>query len=245
MANPILNENTFANENYTQYEMLDVMTKNGVITKTAILFVIMLIASAMSWYKAITTPASATLMMMIGAFGGFITAIVLAFKRDLAGYLAPLYALLEGLFVGAMSCFFEAEFPGIVYQAVLGTFAVLFTVLALYASRVIVVTDKLRGVIFSATLAIGLVYLIAIVCSFFGFQIPFLHQPNLIGIGISIFIIIVAASNFLIDFDNIERGINAMAPKYYEWFCSFGVLVTLVWVYLEILRLLAMFARRR
>lgn len=245
MANPILNENTFVGENYTQYGMTEVMTKNGVIAKTATLFGIMLIASALSWYKAVTAPAFAGMMMTVGAFGGLVVAIILAFKRELAGYLTPLYAVLEGLFVGAFSCYFEAEFPGIVYQAVLGTFAVLFSVLALYASRVIVVTERLRGIIFSATLAILIVYLVAFVLFLFGIAVPFLHQPNLIGIGISVFIIIVAAANFLLDFDNIERGINNMAPKYYEWYCSFGVLVTLVWVYLEILRLLAMIARRR
>ena len=244
MANPILNENTFS-ENYTQNGISEVMTKNGVVTKSLILFVVLVIASAMSWYKALSAPSTAGILMSVGIIGGFISVLVLAFKRQLAAYIAPLYAVFEGLALGALSCYFEAQFPGIVYQAILATFAVFFTLLALYASRVIVVTDKVRGVIFSATLAIFLFYLVSFILSLFKVYVPYINQPNAIGIGFSVFVTIIASANFLIDFDNIERGINYMAPKYFEWYCSFGLLVTFVWVYIEILKLLSLLARRR
>ena len=245
MANPILNENTFVNENYTQYGMTETMTKTGVITKTAGLLALVTISAAMSWFKAITSPESMMPIFYVGILGAFITAIVLSFKRTLAHILAPLYAILEGLAIGGISCLLEAQFPGIVYQAVVGTFAVFFTVLALYASGVIVVTAKVRGVIFSATLAVALIYLVSFFLSLFGIRVPFLYEANGIGIAISVVVTIIAASNFLIDFDNIEQGINNYAPKYYEWYSSFGLLVTLIWVYIEILKLLSKFYRRR
>ena len=245
MANPALNENTFMENYYSEnYAIEGVMTKNGVITKSFILLLIVVATAVFSWIKAISTPAIANIMIVIGIIGGLITGLIIPFKRTLAPYLAPVYAIFEGLVLGVFSAFFEAEFPGIVYQAVLGTFAVFFTVLSLYASRVIVVTNKVRGVILSATIAVGLVYLVAIVLSLFHVKVPFLYEANAIGIGISVVITIIAASNFLLDFDIIERGLEAQAPKYMEWYCSYGMLVTLVWVYIEILKLLAKMRRK-
>ncbi|MCR4880476.1 MAG: Bax inhibitor-1/YccA family protein [bacterium] len=245
MANPILNENTFVSEEYSQYGMTNVMTKEGVITKTTGLLLLTVVASAMAWFKAISAPEAMMPIFMVGIIGGFITAMIISFKRNLAQYLAPVYAILEGLAIGGISCLMEAQFPGIVYQAVLGTFAVFFTVLALYASRIIVVTEKVRGVIFSATLAVMLVYLVSFILSFFGIRVPFINDVSVVGILISVIITFIAASNFLLDFDFIERGINNYAPKQFEWYASFGLMVTLIWVYIEVLKLLAKFSRRR
>ena len=225
--------------------MADVMTKEGVITKTTGLLLLTVVAAAMSWFKAVSAPEAIMPIMWVGIIGGFITAMIISFKRNLAQYLSPVYAILEGLAIGGISCFMEAQFPGIVYQAVLGTFAVFFTVLGLYAGRIIVVTEKVRGVIFSATLAVLLIYLASFLLSFFGVRVPFINDVSVIGIVISIIITLIAAANFLLDFDFIERGINNYAPKQFEWYASFGLMVTLIWVYIEILKLLAKFSRRR
>ena len=246
MSNPVLNENTFIGENYSQnYVVEGTMTKNGVIMKSFLLLTIVVIAAAFSWLKAISAPEIANIMIVIGLIGGLITGLIIPFKPHISPYLAPVYAIFEGLVLGVFSAFFEAQFPGIVYQAVLGTFAVFFTVLALYASRIIVVTNKVRGVILSATIAVFFVYLVAIILSLFHINVPYLYDANAIGIGISVVITVIAASNFLLDFDIIERGLAAYAPKYMEWYCSYGMLVTLVWVYIEILKLLAKLSRRR
>ena len=244
MANPILNENTFMEGNYTQIGT-EVMTKEGVITKTTGLLLLTTAVAAMAWFKVVSSPEAVMPLCLVGIIGALITKVAVAFKRNLAHYLAPLYALFEGLAIGTISCLMEAQFPGIVYQAVIGTFAVFFTVLALYASRIIVVTQKVRGVIMAATVAVLIVYLGSFLLSLAGVKVPFMYDSSVLGIGLSIVVIIIAASNFLIDFDNIEKGINHMAPKYYEWYSSFGLLVTLLWVYIEILKILARFARRR
>ena len=156
--------------------------------------------------------------------------------------LAPLYAALEGLFVGGISAMYAARFGGIVFQAIMLTIAVLFTMLFLYRSGIIKVTEKLRAGVYMATGAIFLVYILSFILSFFGIQIPFLHSTGPIGIGISLVIIGIAAFNLLLDFDNFEKGERYGAPAYMEWFLGMGLLITLVWLYIEILRLLAIFA---
>lgn len=245
MANPVLNENTFLEQNYTQYAMSDTMTKNGVMTKSAGLLFLTVVVAACTWYKALSMPQILGPLALVGTICGFITGLILAFNRRHAQYLAPLYAVFEGLVIGAVSLLFEKEYSGIVYQSVVGTFAVLFTMLAMYSSRIIVVTDKLRSTIIAATVSIAVVYLVSFILFLFGINVPFINDASPIGIGISLIVLCVAAFNFLLDFDNIERGINANAPKYYEWYCSFGLLVTLIWVYWEILRLLSKLRRSR
>ena len=246
MSNPILNENTFVEGNtYQNYQIEGVMTKSGVVTKTTGLLLLVVFSGILACLRVLSNPESANLLMILGAVGGLITVIITAFKRNITHFLAPVYAIFEGLFIGVASLYFESLFPGIVLQAVFGTFAVFFTLLALYSSRMIVVTQKMRAAIFSVTIAIALVYLVAFLLSFAHIRIPFLYDNSPVGIGVGIVITIIAAANFLIDFDNIERGVNSSAPKYYEWYCSLGLLVTLVWVYIEILKLLARFAGRR
>ena len=172
MSNPILNENTFINESYTQnYAISDVMTKNGVITKTAGLLLLVLFTAVLACFKVMNTPAIANGLLIVGAIGGLVTAIITAFNKTITHLLAPLYAIFEGLVIGVASLMFESMFPGIVFQAILGTFAVFFTILALYTSRVIVVTQKMRAIIFSSTIAIAVVYLVAFLLSFINIRL--------------------------------------------------------------------------
>jgi uncharacterized YccA/Bax inhibitor family protein len=159
--------------------------------------------------------------------------------KKYSAFLAPVYAILEGMFLGAISALFEAMYPGIVMNAVLGTFGTFLFMLFAYRTGIIKVTDKLRSIIMSATFGIAIMYGLSWILSIFGIGMPFFHGNGLISIGISIFIIVVAAFNLLLDFDMIERASAMQAPKYMEWFGAFGLLVTLVWLYIEFLRLLS------
>jgi uncharacterized YccA/Bax inhibitor family protein len=174
-----------------------------------------------------------------GALGGFAVAIAMMFMKKYAGILAPIYAVLEGLFLGAISAIFESMYPGIVMNAVLGTFATFLTMLFAYRTGLIKVTEKLRSIIVIATGAIAVMYLLSWIMGMFGVGMSFLHDSSMLSIGISLFVIVIAALNLLLDFDFIEKGSSMGAPKYMEWFGAFGLLVTLVWLYIEFLRLLA------
>jgi uncharacterized YccA/Bax inhibitor family protein len=154
-------------------------------------------------------------------------------------FTAPLYAILEGLFLGALSSFLEAQFNGIVVQAVGLTFAIFICILLIYRTGIIKVTDNFRIGIVAATGGIALIYLVTIVMNLFGTTIPYIHSSGPIGIGFSVFVIIIATLNLVLDFDFIEHGVDMRAPKYMEWYAAFGLMVTLVWLYIEILRLLA------
>ena len=156
-----------------------------------------------------------------------------------------IYAIAEGLFLGAISAVYEAQFHGIVLQAVMLTIGVLLAMLGLYTTRIIQPTQKFMMGVFAATAGIALVYLVTIVLGFFHINVPFIHSNGLMGIGFSVFVVIIAALNLIIDFGVIEQGVAARAPKYMEWYSGFGLLVTLVWLYLEILRLLSKLASRR
>ena len=157
--------------------------------------------------------------------------------------LAPVYAVLEGLALGGISAFFETRFPGIVMQAVGLTFGVLFCLLMAYKSRLIRVTQNFRLGVVAATGGIAVLYVIGFIGSFFGWNIPYIHESGMIGIGFSLFVVVIASLNLVLDFDFIERG-HGVAPKYMEWYAAFGLIVTLVWLYLEILRLLSKLRER-
>jgi uncharacterized YccA/Bax inhibitor family protein len=186
---------------------------------------------------------------MGAAIGGFVVAMVIIFKKSWAPYLALAYALLEGLFLGAISAVFEAAFaakyPGIVMQAVMLTFGVAVAMFALYYFRIVQATATFKKVVIGATIGIALFYLVAMIMNMFGAQMPYLHSNGLIGIGISVFVVAVAALNLILDFDLIEQGASQGAPKYFEWYCAFGLMVTIVWLYLEILKLLSKLASRK
>jgi uncharacterized YccA/Bax inhibitor family protein len=212
------------------------MTVQGAINKTFILASIMLVTA---WFGFINPNP---ILIWGGAIAGFIVVLIASRRPQNSPVLAPLYAGLEGLFVGGVSAMYAQFFDGIIFQAVTLTMAVLFTILFIYKAGIIKVTNKLRSGIYMATGAIALVYIVNIVLSLFGINMPFLHDASPIGIGISLLIIGVAAFNLLLDFDNFEKGEQYGAPAYMEWFSGMGLLITLVWLYIEILRLVAIFS---
>jgi uncharacterized YccA/Bax inhibitor family protein len=179
----------------------------------------------------------------VGAIGGLVMAIVMMFKPTIAGYIAPAYAILEGFFIGGISAYFNAVFaksyPNIIMNAVGLTMGVALAMFLLYNFRIIKVTDKFRSIIISATMGIGLFYLITWILGLFGVDMGFAFGSGLLSIGISLFIVGIAAMNLLLDFDAIEKAAEMGAPKYMEWYGAFGLLVTIVWLYLEILKLLS------
>lgn len=214
------------------------MTVQGAVNKSFILFGLMLLTAVASYVYA--NP----LFLFVGAIGGLIAALVASFKPHLSATVAPIYALLEGLFVGSVTAVYGGLYGGIVFNAITLTLGILFTMLFIYKTGIIKVTDKLRMGVVMATAGIALVYLLNIILSFFGMSVPYLHQGGAIGIGISVVIIGVAAFNLLLDFDNFDKGEKFGAPAYMEWFSAMGLLITLVWLYIEILRLLSILAGR-
>ena len=208
-------------------------TITGAVNKTLVLSGILLLTSAISFVMP------STFLMISGAIGGLIAVLVATFKPHTSAVSAPVYAAFEGLFIGSVSAIFAATMDGIILQAVSLTMGTLFTMLIVYKTGLIPVTDKLRNGIIMATGAIFFVYLISFVGGLFGFSIPYLHEGGAIGIGISVVIIGIAALNLLLDFDMFTKAEENSAPKYMEWFCALGLMVTLVWLYVEFLRLLS------
>jgi uncharacterized YccA/Bax inhibitor family protein len=213
------------------------MTVQGAVNKSLILGGIMLLTAILGY--TMVNP----LFMWGGAIGGFVVVLIATFKPAWSGTLGPIYAALEGLFVGSISAVYAYAFGGIIFQAVTLTMAIFFIMLFVYKTGIIQVTNKFRTGVVMATAAVALVYLVNIVLSMFGINMPYLHQGGLIGIGISLVIIGIASLNLLLDFDSFEKGEQAGAPAYMEWFFAMGLLVTLVWLYLEILRLLSILNR--
>lgn len=216
------------------------MTIEGAINKSAILLGILVIAASVTWSMAASNPGAAMTWAIGGAIGGFIVAIALMFKTEWAPKLAWLYAGLEGLFLGAISYVYNSAFDGIVFQAVGITICILALMLLLYRYRVIKVTEKFRSIM---TLAIGafmLMYGITFIANLFGANLSFLHDGGPLAIGICLVAIVIASLSLLLDFDLIERGAEAQAPKYMEWYAGFTLLMTLIWLYVELLRLIAM-----
>jgi uncharacterized YccA/Bax inhibitor family protein len=227
------------------------MTVKGSIIKTFLLIGMTILAASYTWYIAFSAnnPAAFASWLWGGVIGGFVLAMIIIFAPKTAPYLSPLYAAAEGFALGAISAIYEkafhAQFPGIVVTAVAITLLTALVMLFCYQTRLIKVTDKLRSVIVIATVSIGVFYLVVIVLNLFHVATPFYHGTSLLSIGISAVIVVVAALNLLLDFDFIEKGAQRSAPKYMEWYGAFGLLVTLVWLYLEILRLLSKIAGRQ
>ena len=237
-GNPALKESTFRGLPVAAEG--EGMTIEGTVNKTYVLFLLLIAGVA----GAVVAEESALYgLMMLGAIGGLITALVTVFRKQWAPITAPIYALLEGLFVGAISLVMEAAYPGIVLPAVSLTFGTLFALLAAYRSGLIKATENFKLGVAAATGAIFVVYLAQFVLGIVGVQVGVLHEAifgaGLLGIGVSVVVIIVAALNLVLDFDFIEQGATARAPRYMEWYGAFGLLVTLIWLYLEILRLLS------
>ncbi len=243
MSNPVLNEKFLENERVLQGEP---MTINGSISKSFILFGVLVAAAAYTWFLMASGYTDMASMLAIGgAIVGFILAMVIIFTRKAMAVLTPLYAICEGFFVGGISAMFEASYTGIVFQAVTATFAAVFSMLALYRTGLIKATEKFRSVILISTLSIAVIYLIQIIASFFGRGIPQIFTSSNLGIVFSLFVVAIAALNLILDFDFIERGAEAMLEKQYEWYGAFGLMVTVVWLYIELLKLLAKLNDRR
>ena len=221
------------------------MTVGGTVNKTAILLLVLTMTFIWSWKKVITFGDVAAMYpwMIGGAVVGLILALVTAFVPKFSPFTSPLYALAEGVFLGAFSAFMELQYPGVAFQAALLTFATLFAMLGAYKTGLIKVTEKFRMGIVAATGAIFLVYMATFILGFFGITMPFIHDSGPIGIGISLVIIVIAALNLVLDFDFIDRGAAQGAPKYMEWYGAFGLLVTLIWLYIEFVRLLSKLRR--
>lgn len=240
-GNPTLRDNTF--ERPDAYSGMEVMTINGTVNK-AFITLIILIGSAFSTWMLYFDGYNVLPMAIGGALVGFVLALITSFKPKASPILVPLYAIAEGMFVGAISAQYEVQTGGITLQAALLTMGVFLALLFAYKSRIIKATENFKLGVFAATGGIALVYIISMVLGLFGIQMPFLHESSWIGIGISLVIVVVAALNLVLDFDFIENGANHGAPKYMEWYGAFGLMVTLVWLYLEMLRLLAKLSSR-
>lgn len=236
-GNPVLGADTFRDLHADSAR--DVMTIRGVIDKTAVSLAIVVLAAAWSWNTAASNPGLANTLSLVGAIGGFVLAIATSFRREWAPVTTPVYAALEGLLLGAISRVFDARWPGIVPQAVFLTFSTLGAMLLLYRSGAIKVTDGFRAGLFAATGGIMLFYLVSFVMGMFGHGMPLLHAASPLGIAFSLLVTGVAALNLVLDFDLIENGVRAGAPRSMEWYGAFALLVTLVWLYLEMLRLLS------
>lgn len=239
-SNPMMKESTFTRA----ITGAETMTLQGAVNKTVALLALVVIGAGYTWNLFYNQGPAAVQPWMIGGFvGGFIFAMITIFKASWAPKTAPIYAVLEGLALGGISAFFEARFPGIVIQAVGLTFGTLFALLFAYKSRLIRATENFKLGIFAATGGIALVYLVSFVGRMFGWQMPIIHESGPMGILFSLFVVVVAALNLVLDFDFIERG-DGVAPRYMEWYAAFGLIVTLVWLYLELLRLLAKLRER-
>jgi uncharacterized YccA/Bax inhibitor family protein len=224
-----------------------VMTVQGTVDRTAILLAILTLTAIVPWRIAFGggDPAALMSLLGLGLVGGLVLAMVTVFKQSWARVTAPLYAACEGLVLGGVSAIYEARYQGIVLQAVGLTLGTLAVMLIAYKTKAIRATEKFKLGVIAATGAIALVYMLSWILGMFGINIGFIHSTGLLGIGISLVIVGVAALNLVLDFDLIEQGARQGAPKYMEWYGGFGVLVTLVWLYLEILRLLSLLNRRR
>ncbi len=249
-GNPTLSENKFRDTvlaDVLTHE--NAMTVKGTLNKFGFLFLMVLGTSFYSW-KEFAGGGNVVPMIWTGALGGLVIAIVLVFKKEWSPYLAPAYALMEGLFIGAISAMYNSAFaekaPNIVINAVGLTFGVAIAMYLLYSFRIIKATEKFKSIIISATIGIALFHVIVMVLRMFGYDnMPFLHEGSPMGIAFSLFVVAIAALNLILDFDMIEKGVELGAPKYMEWYGAFGLLVTIVWLYLEILRLLSKVSGRK
>lgn len=244
-SNPALGDKTFRDLSARGYggaiDATDRMSLSGTVNKTGILLVCALATAAWTWHLFLQShdPADVAPYLLIGALGGFIFAMVTIFKKEWSPVTAPIYALLEGLLLGGLSAMFDLRYPGIAVQAVGLTFGTLFVLLMAYSSGVIKVTQKFRLGVIAATGGIMIFYLIEMVLGFFGIHFLAVNGSGPIGIVFSLFVVGIAALNLVLDFDFIEQGVNYGAPKYMEWYGAFGIMVTLIWLYLEMLRLLS------
>jgi len=243
-GNPALSADVFdqfeagANDRFDVATSVDTMTIGGTTVKTGVLLGLATLTAGFTWQLAVGG-GNATPWIFGGAIVGLVFALITIFKPTAAPWTAPLYALAEGFFLGGISAMYASVYQGIVVQAVLLTFGIMFAMLVAFGTGMVQVTERFRAGIVAATGGIMLVYLVSIVMNMFGSGVPYIHGSGMIGIGFSLFVVIIASLNLVLDFDFIQKGSDAGAPKYMEWYGAFGLMVTLVWLYIEILRLLA------
>ncbi len=242
-SNPVLGKNTFTNIDYAGNDS-SVMTIQGTVNKSFVLVALVVLGASYTWKMMAEQNPALMGFLIAGGIGGFITALITIFKKTWSPYTAPLYAILEGLFLGGISAMFNASYPGIVIQAVALTFGTLFALLFAYKSGLIKVTKNFRLGVVAATGGIAIAYFFSFLLGMFGVNIGFMHSNGPVGIIISLVIVVVASLNLVLDFDFIETGAKQGAPKYMEWYASFGLMVTLIWLYLEMLRLLSKLSSR-
>ena len=241
-SNPALNEKTFEGRVAVAGEA---MTLQGTVNKTGVLLLCVVITSAWTWGIAHSqAPEAALPWMMGGLVGGLVFALATIFRKEWSPITAPVYALCEGLVLGGISALLERSYPGIAIQAMGLTFGVTAVMLMLYRTRVLRATPKFTVGVVAATGGIFVVYMVDLVLGIFGRHVPLLNSSGPLGIGVSAVIVIIAALNLILDFDFVETGVHARAPKYMEWYGAFGIMVTLVWMYMEILRLLSKMRQR-
>ncbi|HVZ24570.1 MAG TPA: Bax inhibitor-1/YccA family protein [Sediminibacterium sp.] len=249
-GNPTLTQKMFDRSLSLEATQQGTMSVRGAINKFGFLMLMVMAGAVYSWHLFQEgKPDTVSTLMIVGIIGGLITAIAISFKPTWAGYLAPAYGLLEGLFIGGISAILNAAFakqyPGLIMQAVGLTFGVAIAMFLLYNFRIIRATERFKSVIFTATLGILIFYALTWILRLFGVNVSFMYDSSMLSIGISIFVVAIAALNLILDFDMIEQGAERGAPKFMEWYGAFGLLVTLVWLYMEILRLLSKLANNR
>jgi uncharacterized YccA/Bax inhibitor family protein len=245
-GNPALSEKVF--ERGIEWQQADAMTERGTLNKFGLMLILLFATASLTW-KAAAEGTNVMPWVIGSAILGLIIAIVLSFKKQWGSILAPIYALAEGVFLGGISAYYNYAFekmaPGIVMQAVGLTFGVVIAMFALYRFGIIKATQRFKTIVITATVGIAFFYLIAMVLRMFGVTMPLIHESTTLGIVFSLVVVGIAAMNLILDFDMIEQGAKQGAPKYMEWYGAFGLMVTIVWLYLEILRLLSKFAARK
>lgn len=249
-GNPTLSQKMFDRSMSLEADMQGTMSVRGAINKFGFLLLMVIAGAAYNWHLFQEGQNNMmTTLMMVGIFGGLISAIAISFKPNWAAYLAPLYGLLEGLFIGGISAIlnqaFAKSYPGLIMQAVGLTFGVAISMFLLYNFRVIKATEKFKSVIIASTMGIAIFYGLTLLLNLFGVNISFMYDSSLLSIGISVFVVAIAALNLIMDFDLIEQGAERGAPKFMEWYGAFALMVTLVWLYMEILRLLSKLANNK
>lgn len=239
-GNPALRENTFTSIGSVSDDS-NAMTLQGTVNKTGILLLAVLVPAIYVWdvFYATKEFQSIAAYFYVGLIGGLITAVVLVFNKPWAPYLAVVYALLEGMALGGLSALMEFSYPGIVIEALMLTFGIFFCLLLIYKLEIIKATENFKLIVASATGGIALYYVLTFAFSFFGISLPLVNDSSVGGIIFSLFVVAIASMNLVVDFDFIENGVESRAPRYMEWYSAFGLMVTLIWLYIEILRLLA------
>ncbi|APQ61738.1 Bax inhibitor-1/YccA family protein [Paenibacillus polymyxa] len=242
-SNPVLRDDIFLREDEREASEQR-MTIGGTVNKTLLLLVLLIVSGSITWYMTYEGTVEVLSLLTAGFIGMAGVALAISFFPKTAPLLSPVYAILSGFALGGVSVFMEYEYPGIVANAILLTVGILFLMLFMYTQRIIKVTRGFISFVVLCTMAIFLVTLVDFILNFFGMNVPYIHETGWLGIGISLFIVIIAALNLLVDFNFIEEQADQGAPKYMEWYGAFALLVTLVWLYVRILDLLAKFSKR-